>query len=272
MATSNSREERRRKIMARGSDRLALITGKSPSLPSDHDPPNQSSPLTLSSDHHPNPLKDAGSLDASGFTLLKRDTGVKVSGENRYDEIVNQIEHQHDTSKEASAVEDMTKSEPWPATLIAETPLNDTQPVPKPSRINQLNLFSCKQVNSCIIASQNTRSFCALIIALLVVLSYIDYPYFGMNIVRSEGIVASRPLYILLLTDVTIVLAQLYLEERTHSEEAEKEKVIPQEEKHNLIQAIQIMEKGLVVYQSIWAVFIDFSIYVVVVVCGLSLV
>lgn len=34
MATSNSREERRRKIVDRGSDRLALITGKIPNLSS----------------------------------------------------------------------------------------------------------------------------------------------------------------------------------------------------------------------------------------------
>ncbi|MCV5003180.1 hypothetical protein OFM39_26305, partial [Escherichia coli] len=60
----------------------------------------------------------------------------------------------------------------------------------------------------------------------LVVLSCIDYPLFGRNIVSSESVVASRPLYSLLLTDVTIVVARLYLENRRAQEEEEEEKKI----------------------------------------------
>lgn len=76
----------------------------------------------------------------------------------------------------------------------------------------------------------------------------------------------------LLLTDVKIVLAQLYLMDRLHSEEADKQRVIAEEEKHKQIKAIHLTEKVLVVHQSTWAVFVDSVFYVVVVVCGLSLV
>lgn len=170
----------------------------------------------------------------------------------------------------APAVQDKIKSEPSPAKSMVQKPSNDTQPIPKPTRVNQPSLFSCQKVHSCIISSQNIRSFCALILGLLVVLSYIDYRIFRINIVNSDWIAAFRPLYILLLTDVTIVLAQVLLGGRSNSE-GEKEKVITEEEEDSLTQAVEVMEKGLVVYTITRAVFIDFSIYVVVVVCGLSL-
>ena len=103
----------------------------------------------------------------------------------------------------------------------------------------------------------------------------------------SESVVASRPLYILLLTDVTIVVARLYLENRRALEEVEEEKEEAEEEERagtrregarfqddgqNWTHAVRVMERGLVVYQAFRGVFIDCSVYAVVVICGLSLV
>lgn len=138
-----------------------------------------------------------------------------------------------------------------------------------------LKIFTSKGLNSCIIASENTRIYCALVIGFLVVLSYIDYPLFGMNIVRSESVVASRPVYILLLTDVTIVLARLfYLEKQRGFMEAEEETKVAQaqDDGENWEGAVKVLERGLVVYQAIRGFFIDCSVYIVVVVCGVSLV
>lgn len=112
------------------------------------------------------------------------------------------------------------------------------------------------------------RIFCALIIAFLVVLSYVDYALFGVNLVKSESVVASRPLYIILLTDVTIVLARMILVRR---EDVEEERVVVPQDGHNWVEAVKLLERGLVVYQAIRGVFMDFSVYVVVVICGLSL-
>lgn len=86
---------------------------------------------------------------------------------------------------------------------------------------------------------------------------------------KSGSVVASRPLYILLLTDVTIVLARLLSAQRS-PEEAVDERKAPREENQNWDGAVKVLERGLVAYQTVRAVFIDCSIYMVVVICGLS--
>lgn len=137
------------------------------------------------------------------------------------------------------------------------------------ARGNHLGLITAKEINSCIVASESNRIFCSIIIALSVVLSNISLPH---NIIKSKSTIASRPLYILLLTDVTIVLVRL-LEKRRHIEKVEEEKKLgPQEDEQNWAGAVKILEMGLAIYQTIRAIFIDFSFYTVVVICGLSLV
>ncbi|OMO66773.1 hypothetical protein COLO4_30382 [Corchorus olitorius] len=137
----------------------------------------------------------------------------------------------------------------------------------KPSS-NQPNFFSSKRLNSCIIASERTRSFCALLISFLVLVSYIDFPLIG----RSQSIIASRPVYIILLTDVTVVLGRMFLNKEGEPEDAEDEKAGSNlTNRQNWTGAVKLLERGLVAYQTIRALFIDFSIYAVVVICGLSL-
>lgn len=164
-----------------------------------------------------------------------------------------------------------------PSSIIVQKAGTHKEPVhlePSKNRLN--NLFTSKELNSCIIASENIRIFCALVIAVLVVTSYVGYPLFGINSVRSKSVVASRPLYLLLLTDVTIVLAQLlYLKKQSGFEQAEEEKEMPQAEDEaadNWEGAFKVLERGLVVYQAIRGIFMDCSVYTVVVVCGLCLV
>ncbi|XP_062088558.1 uncharacterized protein LOC133795125 [Humulus lupulus] len=155
---------------------------------------------------------------------------------------------------------------------------NDNNKIQPSSNIVQKpRFFTSKRLHSSIIASETTRIFCALIIAFLVVLSYVDYPLFGRNIVRAESVIASRPLYILLLTDATIVFARLYLENRggdlgDSSLEEEEMPQVQDDHGHNWIQAVKFLERGLVVYQAIRGIFIDFSVYAVIVICGLSFV
>lgn len=128
--------------------------------------------------------------------------------------------------------------------------------------LHKPTFFSSRELNSCIIASEITRALSSLIIALLVVFFYMI----------SESIVFSRPLYIVLLTDITIVLARLYREnERRVLEETEGEIVEAHGDKHSWGDAVKLLERGLVVYQAIRGIFTDCSIYVVVVVCGISL-
>ncbi|WMV22272.1 hypothetical protein MTR67_015657, partial [Solanum verrucosum] len=73
-------------------------------------------------------------------------------------------------------------------------------------RDNFLSLFSLRDINACILISENKQVICSVMMSLLVVLSYAHIP---LSIARSNSFVASRPLYILLLTDFTVVIARI---------------------------------------------------------------
>lgn len=133
-------------------------------------------------------------------------------------------------------------------------------------------LFTSKRINASILASQTTRVFCSLIIASLSVLSHVNHPLSIIwNMVRSESVVASKPLYILLLTDATIVLARMLAERQKDGGVAEEEIEKMKEDGRNWDSAVKVLERGLVFYQAFRAIFIDFSVYAVVVICGICL-
>lgn len=134
---------------------------------------------------------------------------------------------------------------------------------------SQFHYLNAKEINSCIVGSEIIRVFCAVIIALLVVLSNINLP---RNIVKSRSTIASRPLYILLLMDVIIVVVRLLEKQRSLEKTQEEEKHGMHGDGQNWAGAFKILEIGLVFYQIVRALFIDCSFYMVVVICGLSLV
>ncbi|XP_058004033.1 uncharacterized protein LOC131180685 [Hevea brasiliensis] len=106
-----------------------------------------------------------------------------------------------------------------PGLVKSATSPDTLSKLPQPSEItpsvqkapSSPKLFSSKRINYCIIASERTRAICSLIVAFLV------------N-VNSDSFIASRPFCIILLTDVTIVLARLFRESGNDSEEIEDEK------------------------------------------------
>ncbi|GLT52067.1 hypothetical protein SLA2020_254290 [Shorea laevis] len=276
--TPTNRAERRRKIVERGSDRLALITGRIHNLPS-----SPSSPL----DHHdlfsrdqqaPRSYLNVGELgEASRSSLfLRRQASYEAPKESTFDvgvktepsKVLNKSESVKEIISVPSDGEVRTRLQPLKVKTEIQKVSHDPKPIEKTIK-HQPRLFSSQRLNHCIIASEGLRSFCAFLLALMVVLSYISYPLFGGNIANSESVVASRPVYILLLTDITIVLARMYVDKQGDFEEVEEEKVV-QNDGDNWTDAVKLMERGLVFYQTIRALFIDFSIYSVVVICGLS--
>ncbi|KAL3631867.1 hypothetical protein CASFOL_024851 [Castilleja foliolosa] len=129
-----------------------------------------------------------------------------------------------------------------------------------------LSSISPKEINFSIISSENTRVVCSFVIAVLVVLSHINLPH---HVVESNSLIAYRPLYALLLTDTLIVAARLAL----YSEEKEDDNEVKFEGgNNNWDGAVKLLEWGLVLHQTVRAVFIDCSFYVAIVVCGLSMV
>ncbi|XP_061980309.1 uncharacterized protein LOC133700698 [Populus nigra] len=270
---SDGKEERRRRIVERGSDRMALITGQIQSLDSSssqassttsnyshlaHD--NPSSPSTTFSQHAQIDAGSGGADYESGSKFPKRKASNEASEGIDFD-IRDQVEqHLQERVTPTEAYSNMTEIQ----TSIVTPSIRKASDKP--------NFFSSKRINSCIIASQRSRVICSLIIASLVLISYIDYPLLGINIVSSESIIASRPLYIVLLTDVTIVLVRLFRERGNHgSEESERERMVSKEDGDNWVGAVKLLERGLTVYQAVRGIFIDCSVYLVVVICTLSL-
>lgn len=206
-----------------------------------------------------------GADDDSGSELLKNKASNEASEGNDFDIGRQMGPHLRKCETNTEAIR-----APAFGNMTERQTRGVTQSVQRAS--NNPNFFSSKRINSCIIASERTRASCSLIIACLVLISYIDYPIFGTNLVSSESIIASRPLYIVLLTDITIVFARLYRQRGESSEEVQEESMVSQEDGHNWVAAVKLLERGLVVYQSIRGIFIDCSVYLVVVICGLSLV
>ncbi|GAB2269421.1 hypothetical protein Dimus_004338 [Dionaea muscipula] len=133
---------------------------------------------------------------------------------------------------------------------------------------NPACFFTAKELSSSIIASQSTRIFCSILIALLVVLSYVDYPMLGINVVNSKSIIAAKPLYMLLLTDVTILVGHLILvrwRRRIDPHDEEDIKFTEADGGLNWARAVRILERGLVFHQTISAIFVDCSLYVLLI-------
>ncbi|XVE88916.1 hypothetical protein DITRI_Ditri19aG0107300 [Diplodiscus trichospermus] len=297
MATSNERDERRRRMAEKGLNRMSHITldAKKDSFDANSDERrktaerglNRPSRITTQSnppilEHHALFPKDhqapqtypSNQISAASVgNYLKQSVIHKIPSANSLD-VRGQAElklQKPETDKDAISALVVGKKDglrPMQGTSSLQKATTNAETLQR----NQSNFFSSKRVNSCIIASERTRSFCALLIALFVLLSHIDSPLLGMNIVRSESIVASRPLFMIFLTDLTVVLGRLFLDKKGDSEEDEEEKTGIQNNKRNWEGAVKLLERGLVVYQTIRGLFIDFSIYAVVVICGLSLV
>ncbi|WJZ94613.1 hypothetical protein VitviT2T_013453 [Vitis vinifera] len=258
----SSREARRKKIMERESDRLALITGRIQSLPASHSTSSQQPRHCHTASTPSFPFQDYITASPDG----EHSDALGSRGN-----AVGKVEHplrKCETSVEFNRrppLQVRAHMQPVLVTSMVKGP--SSEPPGSDS-----SLFTPKQISSCIMASENTRAISSAMIALLVVLSYIDYTMFGRNIVSSESVITSRPLYMLLLTDVTIVLGRLVLEKRRGFVKVEGgERAMFQEDAQTWAGAVKVLETGLVVHQSIRAIFIDCSIYAVLVVCGLSL-
>lgn len=105
-------------------------------------------------------------------------------------------------------------------------------------------------------------------VAILVVIAYANLP---RHIIRSKSIIASRPLYVLLITDfIIVILRQCFTKQNPPKVEVEKPES-RQEDGSIWDEAVKVLEWGLFLYQTLRAIFIDYSFFTVIVVCGFSL-
>lgn len=126
--------------------------------------------------------------------------------------------------------------------------------------------ISPKQISVAVAASEMIRIYCAVTTAILVFLAYIGFPVLGSSIIKS--IILSRPLCLLLVTNISVVLVPLILDnKRLVNSSAEASGASPL----GAFEFGKALEIGLMLQQCFGGLFMDCSVYSVVVVCLLSL-
>ncbi|KAL2554969.1 hypothetical protein Fot_08588 [Forsythia ovata] len=288
------REARRKRIVERGSDRLALISGRIDSL----DPPSSPNSFHGGSSTYSTPRDDFrghahsaldSAIKSTVFFEDHRHGGNDTSNiwsRHDIDDGVSQVKATKSEAKVAEVEQSEVKSvlrpisaaksgnevesSHVPTTVSNSSCDANAKPPRKPPFSDFFGSITPREINSCIITSENTRVFCSIAISILVVLSHVNLP---RKVVKSKSLIAWRPLYVVLLTDLMIVAARLALYVQRGSEKAEQDKEQRfQEDGHNWGSAMKLLEFGLVLHQTIRAIFIDCSFYLAIVVCGLSLV
>ncbi|XVE71081.1 hypothetical protein DITRI_Ditri10aG0121400 [Diplodiscus trichospermus] len=196
---SSTRESRRRKILERGSDRLALITDQvqnlpphprdqtdvdrsPPLVPHDQDPPpNFSRQAAASSNAH-----DQGSTPV----LLKHDPGRSQTSAYNGGTGEGSVSHRGRTTIEPSkdpVLDASGEVNSLPVSLDDQSSFISTSEVVPHSETQsrQHNLFTHKQISSAIDASEKTRFLCSVVVAILVLLSHLGFPFLGNRFLGS---------------------------------------------------------------------------------------
>lgn len=130
--------------------------------------------------------------------------------------------------------------------------------------VSFVNTITPKQIGAAIDASEYGRMFSSLLIALLVLLSHLGFSSLG-------SIVSFRPVFLLLLTDATIVLGRVLL---THhhgepSSASRRENSVMNGQQGIAEQVGNALEMVLTMKKIMNAVSMDFSLYAVFLICGL---
>ncbi|KAK4410564.1 hypothetical protein Sango_0129400 [Sesamum angolense] len=261
------KEERRRKIIARGTDRLALITGRIQTL--DPEPITKCSSFTANrQDRYPPPTHARSSSEpvTANDEELFRDVIDRSGGDYLSDTVMRHANRQdvakgNDSESRASNLLKLEQKEV--ATLIS-----DNVNLHEKLFSFYLGSITLKEINFGIISSEDTRVMCSVAIAILVVLSHVTLPH---DVAKPKSLIAYRPIFVVLLTDMFILAAKLAPYAQIRKEDKE-----PQVEENGGVEnwggAVQLLEMGVVLHQTVRALFIDFSFYLVTVVCGLSLI
>lgn len=167
-----------------------------------------------------------------------------------------------ETSVEASASDPRdTTLQPSPATSTTQTPsvvdLGASQAFTP--LVSFANTITPNHIGAAIDASEYARMFSSLVIAVLVILSHLGFSSLG-------SIVSFRPVLLLLLTDATIVLGRVLLSHHGAPSSA------PRRENSGQGIADQVgnaLETVMMIKKIMNAISMDFSLYAVILICGL---
>lgn len=210
--------------------------------------------------------------------LLERDPITNASQTNAYDGGTNLPPplHESETSIEALRTPASEVNGNVQSPLVSSIDQNSSASTlgseqHLQQQIQRHRFFTPNQLSSAIAASENIRLLSSVTLALIVVLSYLGFPLLGTYIIKS--IISFRPLYLLLLTNVTVVLARLLFgKQRGFQRAARDENETTQRNGYGWAEQVsRTLETGLVMQKAFDAVFMDCSVYAITVICGLSL-
>ncbi|CAJ1978947.1 unnamed protein product [Sphenostylis stenocarpa] len=239
----NRDARRRRRILDQGSDRLAFITGRIQTLPPTLPDSAASSPQL----HHPNTTLPA-SVHHSDSTS---------HNPQPYNDAKTAIQTPPNDDAERD-ISTLPSSEHQPEQVQLQPPL---PPPPSPYTEEPKRFVTPSDVTRAINSSRFIRLCCSILVALLVLLSFLGTNFF-------TAVISFRPLYLVLVTNVTVVIARLFFGEqrgfgrRGSSGDSEGE----------YSQLARTLELCLVAQTVADAVFMDCAVYAVVLICGLSVI
>lgn len=260
----NSRETRRRRILERGSDRLAFITGRVQSLPPPGADANSSSQSYDPNTNLPTVLPHDEAVQESDSTLINHDPPVANNPHHSdASRSITQIQplHEHEDDNEISSVPTSELDHVQPPPPDASLDISNQQP-----QLTQepKHFIIPSEISSAINASRTTRLCCSVAVALLVVVSYLGFSLMGGKLFNS--VISFRPLYLVLVTNLTVVVARLI------SSDKRRLNITSSGGDQWDAQLARTLELGLVMQNVADAVFMDCAVYAIVVICGVSLV
>ncbi|WOL17727.1 hypothetical protein Cni_G26520 [Canna indica] len=283
MEITRDPQARRRRLLERGTDRLAFITGKvsvSDCGPSSPYSLREDNPLTPSARFSRDEIDFSHSSDQYSSNKDDSDTtGEREEVKKSYENPKNQgsdkvigIKKKDDIGISESKAEERTfqtnyDSKPLVTSVTQRSSDKVVDKVVPTARVKKQFPYSSKQVSNAVSASGNVRLLIAVSIALLVVLSNHGFG-FGAGIAIS--FTKFRPLFLVMLTDLSIIL---WLLMRIPNSD-EKEKVPPKtaNDEYDWAENIGDMLEAWFVFQNVAsAIFMDCSICAIMMISGLCL-
>ncbi|KAL9233920.1 hypothetical protein vseg_008853 [Gypsophila vaccaria] len=251
----NGREARRRRILQGGQDRLALITGRKPSSDSVSEIEEDSSTYGVSSrDNLTAKLRQDDALD----------------GQSKEQPFMRRPEPSNEPVR-AIPYGDTHEREPPSAAQKAIIIASDV--ILRAAKQIPISNVTSQQVSAAVAVTEQDRFLCSIVMAILVVLSYSGFPIVGSWIFR--WIILFRPLFLLLITNVTLIVRRLLPDNEKNLVRGDKD---PNANASILDdgyawaeEAGRALELGLMLQNVSGALFLDCSVYAAILVVGLSL-
>lgn len=264
---NNTRDaRRRRRILQQGSDRLAFIQGRIQTLPPP-DPPHANG----EEEDYPN------SVLQNRVDTERTITETLTLPEKHHSESENlsfpnsEVEPEH-LPEPQSQSQSQSQPQPPPTThQDSSNEISQQQTRDEEFHPRSFNFINPSDVTNAIDASRFTRLCCSIIVALLVVASYL-----GFSLIKT--VISFRPLYLVLLTNSSFVVAKIISGKQRDSDERLRRRQnraivsASADSSDQYAQLAKTLEIGMVLKTVADAVFMDCAVYAIVLICSLSLV